>query len=281
MTSTARAEPFSGAIAPCGKQAARRGGGRAFAFTSALLLAGSVAGTIAWCGSMTAMPDMPMPGGWSMSMAWMRMPGQTWLGAGAAFLSMWVVMMVAMMLPSLIPSLLRYRRAVAGSAAARSGRLTALVGGGYFFVWTALGLFVFPAGVTLAAAEMSSPALSRAVPIAIGVVVAAAGGLQLTAWKARQLGCCREIPPSGTGRLGLGAAWRHGVRLGLRCCACCAAPTAILLVGGVMDLRVMAVVTAAISLERLAPAGARIAHATGVVALGAAAWLIVRAVWMP
>ena len=55
---------------------------------------------------------MPMPGGWTMSMAWMRMPGQTWPGAASSFLGMWVVMMVAMMLPSLVPMLLRYRRAV-------------------------------------------------------------------------------------------------------------------------------------------------------------------------
>ena len=46
-----------------------------------------------------------MPGGWSMSMAWMRMPGQTWPGAAASFLAMWAVMMVAMMLPSLVPML--------------------------------------------------------------------------------------------------------------------------------------------------------------------------------
>jgi hypothetical protein len=40
---------------------------------------------------MSAM-GMPMPGGWTMSMAWMRMPGQTWLGAATSFLGMWVVM---------------------------------------------------------------------------------------------------------------------------------------------------------------------------------------------
>jgi predicted metal-binding membrane protein len=47
------------------------------------------------------MGEMPMPGRWTMPMAWMRMPGQTWPGAAASFLGMWVVMMVAMMLPSL------------------------------------------------------------------------------------------------------------------------------------------------------------------------------------
>jgi hypothetical protein len=48
---------------------------------AALLFAASAALTIAWCASMSAMGEMPMPGGWTMSMAWMRMPGQTWPGA--------------------------------------------------------------------------------------------------------------------------------------------------------------------------------------------------------
>src|SRR5207302_5508750 len=69
------------------------------ATVAALLFASSAAVTIVWCASMSAMGEMPMPGGWTMSMAWMRMPGQTWSGAAASFLGMWVVMMVAMMLP--------------------------------------------------------------------------------------------------------------------------------------------------------------------------------------
>jgi predicted metal-binding membrane protein len=47
---------------------------------------------------------------------------------------------------------------------------------------------------------------------------------------------------------------------------------------GVMDLRVMAVVTAAITAERLAPAGARVARAIGVVGIVAGTLLIARAV---
>jgi predicted metal-binding membrane protein len=42
---------------------------------------------------------------------------------------------------------------------------------------------------------------------------------------------------------------------------------AILLVFGMMDLRAMAVVTAAITLERVAPSGARVARVTGALAL--------------
>ena len=52
----------------------------------------------------------------------------------------------------------------------------------------------FPLGVALAAVEMQLPTLARAVPIAVGVVVLIAGALQFTAWKARQLACCREAP---------------------------------------------------------------------------------------
>jgi predicted metal-binding membrane protein len=245
---------------------------------SGLLFAASAAGTIVWCTSMSAMGEMPMPGGWTMSMAWMRMPGQTWPGAAASFLGMWVVMMVAMMLPSLVPMLQRYRQAAAGTSETRLGRLTALVGVGYFFVWTVLGMAAYLLGVALAAVEMRHPTLARAVPIAAGVIVLIAGAHQLTAWKARHLACCREAP--GRGHM-LPAdprtAWRHGLRLGLHCVQCCAGLMLIVLVIGVMDLRTMALVAAAVTVERLAPAGERVARAIGAVLVGAGVFLIVRA----
>ena len=229
-------------------------------------------------GEMT-MPAMP--GGSTMSTTWMPMPGQTWPGAAASFLAMWVVMMVAMMLPSLVPMLWRYRLAVGSTGRtgeARLARLTVLVGVGYFFVWTLLGVATYPLGATLAAIAMRQPALARAAPIAAGVVVIVAGSLQLTAWKARQLACCREAP--GRGRVlqaDATTAWRHGLRLGLQCSRCCAGLMAILLVIGVMDLRAMALVTAAITAERLAPAGERVARAIGGAVVGAGLLLIARA----
>jgi predicted metal-binding membrane protein len=246
---------------------------------SALLFAASAAGTVVWCASMLPMAGMPMPGGWTMSMAWMRMSGQTWLGAAASFLGMWVVMMVAMMLPSLLPMLRRYRTAAGIAGRSRLGRLTVLVGVGYFFVWTLIGTAVFPLGVALAALEMEWPSLARAVPFAVGAVVLLAGLLQLTAWKARELACCRESP--GCGRplpADARTAWRHGLRIGVHCSRCCASLMAILLCIGVMDLRAMVVVAAAITVERVAPAGERIARGTGVVFGGAGVFLLVRAV---
>jgi predicted metal-binding membrane protein len=251
----------------------------AFFGVSALLFAASTALTTLWCASMSAMGEMPMPGGWTMSMAWMRMPEQTWPGAAASFVGMWVVMMVAMMLPSLVPMLWRYRQAVAGTGQTRLGPLTALVGLGYFVVWTVFGIAAFPLGVALAAIEMEQPALARAVPMAVGVVILIAGVLQFTAWKAHHLACCREAPGRGrTVPASAGTAWRHGLRLGLHCGYCSAGLTATLLVVGVMDLCAMAAVTAAITVERLAPCGERVARAIGAVLNGAGVFLIARAV---
>jgi len=186
----------------------------------------------------------------------MPMPGHTWLGAAASFLAMWVVMMVAMMLPSLVPTLWRYRQAGLGP-------MTALVGIGYFAVWTVFGMVAYLLGV----------ALPRPAPIAVGVVVLMAGVLQFTAWKARHLACCRDARTGGR------TAWQHGLSLGLHCSQCCLGLMAILLVLGVMDRRAMAIVAAAITVERLVPAPAveRVARATGAVALGAGLLLIARA----
>jgi predicted metal-binding membrane protein len=236
------------------------------------------AATIAWGASMSAMGGMSMPGGWMMSMVWMRMPGQTWLDAAASFLGMWIVMMMAMMLPTLVPMLWRYGLAVGGTCDARTGRLTALVGAGYFLVWAAFGIAVFPLGAVLTAAEMRLPALARSVPIAAGVVVVVAGALQFSTWKAHHLACCRETPGRGRVlRADAATAWRYGVRLGLHCSYCCVGLTATLLVIGVMDLRAMLVVTAANIVERLAPSAERAARALGAVAVGAGLFLIARA----
>jgi predicted metal-binding membrane protein len=178
----------------------------------------------------------------------------------------------------LVPMLLRYRQAVGMAGERHLDRLTAIVGAAYFIVWTIFGIVLFPLGVALGAIEMRLPGLARAVPTGVGALVLIAGALQFTAWKAHHLVCCRAAAvPGGALPANAGTAWRHGVRLGLHCSQCCAGPTAILLIIGVMDLRAMAVVTAAVTVERLAPAGDRVARAIGGVIVGAGLCLIARA----
>jgi predicted metal-binding membrane protein len=230
----------------------------AFVAVAALLFAASAAATVAWVSSMPSMAGM------SGALVWTPMCGETWTAAAASFLGMWVVMMAAMMLPSLAPMLWRYRQAVDATGEARLARLTALAAAGYFLVWTVVGLTAFGLGSMLVAAEMRQPALARAAPLAAGLIVLVCGGLQFTAWKAHQLACCRAAPERALPADGW-TAWRHGLGLGRHCGLCCANLTAILLVVGVMDLHAMALVTAAITLERLAPNGERFAQAIGAV----------------
>jgi predicted metal-binding membrane protein len=249
---------------------------RAFFGISALILVASVGGTIYQCRTMSG--SMTMPGGWTMSMVWMRMSGQSWPGAAASFLATWVMMMVAMMLPSLMPMLLAYRRSVRESDETRLSALTALVGAGYFAVWVVFGAAAYLLGVVSVAAELRWSALSTSVPITIGIVLLLAGCVQLTVWKARQLEHCRNAPacgasPSPDPR----SAWEHGLRLGMHCSLCCSSFMLILLATGVMDLGTMAIVTTAITVERLGPSPARAARYAGVVVIAAGALVIARA----
>lgn len=218
------------------------------------------------------MNSMSMSGGTTMSMAWMPMCGQSWMAAASSFLGMWTVMMAAMMLPSLIPGLWRYRRAAGRVGTLSAALLTVPAAAGYFLVWTVMGAVVYPAGSAVMALVMRYPALARAAPFATGVVVVVAGTLQFSRWRSHHLACCRE----GCGPQG-GSAWRYGVGLGLHCVQCCAGLTAALLVTGIMDMPLMLVATAAITLERLAPAGRRVAQLIGTVVLGAGLALIGRA----
>jgi hypothetical protein len=118
-----------------------------------LLLFAAAAAAIAGSLSMQDMGELPMPGGWTLSTAWMPMCGQSWSGAATSFTGMWAVMMVAMMLPALLPRLRHERPASA-----------ALTGAGYFFVWTVLGAIIFALGAALAQALLQMNALARTVP---------------------------------------------------------------------------------------------------------------------
>jgi len=251
-----------------------------FFVTSGLLFIASAATTTLWTSSMDS--GMAMLGGWTMSMAWMRMPTQTWLGAAASFMGMWLLMMVAMMIPSLTGMLMGYRRALRSAGTARLGGATVLAGAGYFLVWMLVGAAVYPLGIALAATEMRSEAVSRFVPVATGAVLLIAGCVQLSGWKARQLVLCRDSPQCAAMQSAdARSSWAHGIHLGVHCGLCCSGYMMILLVTGVMNLGVMVMVAAAITIERLAPRPLRIARTAGMIVIAAAVIAIVQALLPP
>lgn len=272
-----------------------------FVGVSAMLFVASAAVTVEWCTSMATGCGcgMDLAGACPLATSmWRPGIGQGWLGVAAEFIGMWTVMMVAMMLPSLVPRLWRYRQSIGAGGGVgdavgtegvngvvsgpRLGWLTLLVGFGYFSVWAMAGVVAFPLGAALSAIAREMPDLASAIPFAVGAIVMLAGVLQFTAWKARQLACCRATSAGAqTLAADVRTAWRHGLRLGLHCVRCCAGLTVALLAVGMMDLHAMAVVTLAITLERLLPASERVARAIGVVTVIAGVWLIAQAIVQP
>src|SRR3954464_8438190 len=105
--------------------------------------AASVSATAYFCRSMCC--EMRMPGGWTMSMMWMRMPSQTWFASATSFVLMWLAMMVAMMLPSALPTFLKTKRQWASLCS---------IAAGYFAIWVAAGVGLYALGVAFAALAM-------------------------------------------------------------------------------------------------------------------------------
>jgi len=243
---------------------------------SGLVFAVSASATIYFCRSMSG--GMPMPGGWTMSMMWMRMPGQTWAASAAMFMLMWLAMMVAMMLPSALPMLLNFRRSLIGNRHENAGAPVIVLASGYFLVWSLIGAAVYPLGVAFALATMRLEWLSRMVPVLSGAALIAAGAIQFTSWKLSGLRQCRD-PQSCAASQSCGAlreGWRHGLRQGVSCFVCCAAPMLALLVLGAMNLAVMVLIAAVIAMEKLMPKPEPVVRILGVALAISGMILIVR-----
>lgn len=201
----------------------------------------------------------------------MGMGHDSWSDGLAVYLGMWMATMVPMMLPSLVPALAGYRRTVRGSQGMWLHGLTAMVGIGYFVVWAILGTVIFLAAAALAVAGQHWGAGSWPLPLASGAGLLAAGTVQLSAWKARQLAACRKASGCGSPRTPQAVdAWLHGLRLGVQCALCCSGLMMALLSVGMMNLVAMVLVTLAVTTERLAAAPQRVARLAGLamVAIG-------------
>ena len=187
-------------------------------------------------------------------------------------------MMVAMMLPSITPTLWRHRRHLLATRTPCAGRRTTLFALGYASVWTTIGLALSAMDAELSRTRVPSAMDAPFAPSIIGAVILCAGILQCSRWKAKRLLRCREAcaVPSAA-RKSVMSALGDGWRLGLDCGLSCAAPMAVLFVAGIMDTRMMLVITVAITVERVAPSGARIARVTGALAMIAGLVMCVRA----
>lgn len=227
-----------------------------FLAAAALAFVASVAATIYFCRSMCC--EMEMPGGWTMSMMWMRMRGQTWPQSALSFILMWLAMMVAMMLPSALPTFLKTRRPWTSLCSMASG---------YFATWLAAGIGIYALGIVFAAAATHWESFSRIVPLFSAAILIAAGALQFTRWKMTHLLNCRSSSGCATACHQHETDFRLGCKQGAACCLCCAAPMTIQLVLGSMNPFVMIVVTLIIAAEKLLPRPLIVARLVGIFAI--------------
>ena len=223
---------------------------------------------------------MVMPGGWTMPMMWMVMPGQSLAGSAFVFLVMWQAMMIAMMLPSSWPTFELYSRVARHTGQRWPMFNTVLTGAGYFTAWGAFGAIAFAAGFEISRAAMVSAQLSRWIPAAAGVSLVLAGIWQLTPLKQSCLNHCRD-PLLFLGHAyqpGLWGGFRVGLHHGAFCAACCWALMLMQMVLGVMNLAVMVGVATIIATEKLWKRGPLLARAVGAVSIVAGFVLLFRSI---
>jgi len=176
------------------------------------------------------------------------------MGMGApVFLGVWVVMMVAMMFPTAAPMILCFRTIQAGKRErGQPSTPTWVFVAAYLAVWTVFGVLAYLVAVgAQRLADESKWLMEHAAEIG-GVVLMLAGLYQLTPLKEACLTRCRT--PLGfimtRWQDGYGGAFRMGLSHGLYCLGCCWFLFVILFPLGVMNVVVMALLTALIFAEK-------------------------------
>ena len=192
--------------------------------------------------------------------------------------AMWAVMMTAMMLPSAAPMLLLYGFIARRSARASAGHQIYAFAAGYLIIWSGFSLGVTAVQRVLARTMVVSPMMEISSPVAGGAVLLIAGVYQLTPIKLACLRNCQS--PLGflmsRWRNGVSGAWRMGLHHGAYCVGCCWALMLLLFAGGVMNLAVIAALTAFVAFEKLAPFGIHGPRIAGVLLIVVGLSMIVR-----
>jgi predicted metal-binding membrane protein len=232
---------------------------------------------VSWMWIVVMARDMygPMTGAsaWMMTAVW-----DAW--HLALLWAMWAVMMVGMMLPSAAPMLLLYGSLARRSAIKASTAVLHIyaLAAGYLAVWAAFSLGVTLLQRILAQRLLLSSMMEVTSPFVGATLLLIAGLYQLTPIKQACLHTCRS--PLGflmsRWRAGVGGAFRMGLEHGALCVGCCWALMLLLFAGGVMNLAVIAGLTAFVAFEKLTTLGARGARLSGVMLIVAALWMFVR-----
>ena len=183
------------------------------------------------------------------------------------FIAIWIVMMVAMMFPTAAPMILMFTKIYASKRQQERPFVpTWVFVSAYLLVWSLCGVVAYPLALLIEKLAAQSMWLMENAARLGGIVLLVAGLYQLSPLKDICLSKCRTPLQFilSSWHDGYGGAFRMGLEHGAYCLGCCWLLFVLLFPLGIMNLAVMALVTALIFAEKALPIGRQISKLAGV-----------------
>lgn len=220
-----------------------------------LVLAACAWALLIWQSTMMSNQAMGMMTGLTMGMS------------AILFIAIWIVMMIAMMFPTAAPMILMFNKIYASKRQQERPFVpTWIFVGAYLLIWSLCGVLAYPLAVGLEKLAAQFMWLMENAGRIGGVILLMAGLYQLSPLKNICLSKCRTPLQFilGSWHDGYGGAFRMGLEHGTYCLGCCWLLFVILFPLGIMNIAVMALVTALIYAEKSLPFGRQISLLAGV-----------------
>lgn len=182
------------------------------------------------------------------------------------FIAIWIVMMVAMMFPTAAPMILMFSKIYQSRRQQERPFVpTWVFVSAYLLVWSLCGGVAYPLAVLIEKLAAPSMWLMENAARFAGVVMVVAGLYQLSPLKHICLSKCRTPVQFvlSSWRDGYRGAFRMGLEHGAYCLGCCWLLFVILFPLSLMNLAVMALLTALIYAEKALPIGRQISQLVG------------------
>jgi predicted metal-binding membrane protein len=203
---------------------------------------------------------------WQASMMKSMSMGLT-MGMGATlFLAIWVIMMIAMMFPTTAPMNLVFARVQRERHSGRRPWVSPWIFvGAYLLIWTLFGVLAYLGALTASGLAQQVPWIMLNAARISGSTFIVAGLYQFAPLKRVCLAkCCTPLDfILASWRDGYTGAFRLGLEHGIYCLGSNWLLFVLLFPLGIMNIAVMAVLTALIFAEKMFPRGERIAQGVG------------------
>jgi predicted metal-binding membrane protein len=204
---------------------------------------------------------------WQAPMMNNQAMGLTMGMSAVLFIAIWAVMMIAMMFPASAPMILMFGAVYASKRRQEQPYVpTWIFVSAYLLVWVLSGVVAYVLALAIEALAGQSMWLMENAPRVGGAILVVAGLYQLSPLKNVCLSKCRTPLQFllTSWHDGYAGAFRMGIEHGAFCLGCCWLLFVILFPLGLMNLAVMALVTALIFAEKALPFGWQISRIAGV-----------------